>query len=108
MALRVPVVVGLKARSRFTRRARKPDSKGHFDIADRDWALESLCLLEVAIGLALGDGTTPGQLVGSLRPMLIPLQKGAGQVEPLGLLDMVGARHLTYLYVCLCHTPKTS
>jgi hypothetical protein len=48
--------------------ARKLDGKGHFDIADRDWVLESLCLLEVAIGLALGDGAIPGQLLGSLRP----------------------------------------
>jgi hypothetical protein len=28
--------------------------------------------------------------------MVIPLQKGTGQVQPLGLLDVVGARHLTY------------
>src|SRR5260370_892647 len=58
--------------------ARKLDGKGHFDIDDRDWVLESLCLLEVAIGLALGDGAIAGQLLGSLGPMRIALQKGAG------------------------------
>ena len=67
--------------------ARKFDSEGHFDIADRNWVLESLCLLEVAISLALGDGAIPGQLLGSLGPMRIPLQKGASQVGPFGLLD---------------------
>ncbi|HEX4785865.1 MAG TPA: hypothetical protein VH350_16105 [Candidatus Sulfotelmatobacter sp.] len=73
--------------------AHKLDGKGHFDIADLDWALESLCLLEVAIGLALGDGAIPSQLLGSLGPMRVALQKGARQVEPFGLLDMAGARH---------------
>ena len=58
--------------------------------------LESVCLLEVAGGLALGDGAILGQLLGSLGPMRIALQKAAGQVEPFGLLDMAGARHRTY------------
>jgi len=58
--------------------ARKLDGEGYFDIADRNWVLESLCLLEVAIGLALGDGAISGQSLGGLGPMLIPLQKGAG------------------------------
>ena len=70
--------------------------------------LESLCLLEVAIGLALGDGAIPGQSLGSLGPMRIPLQKGASQVEPFGLLDMAGPRHTTYKYTCIRQTSSTS
>jgi hypothetical protein len=70
--------------------------------------LESLCLLEVAIGLALGDRTTPGQLLGGLGPMLVLLQNGTGQVDPLGLLDLAGTGHLTYKYAYLCQQPSTS
>jgi hypothetical protein len=57
-------------------------------------------LLEVAIGLALGDGAIPGQLLGGVGPMRIPLQKDASQVDPFGLLDMAGARHVSYKYAC--------
>jgi hypothetical protein len=73
--------------------ARKLDGEGHFDIADWDGVLESLCLLEVAIGLALGDNAIPGQSLGRLGPMLMALQKGTGEVEAFGFLDMAGARH---------------
>jgi hypothetical protein len=61
-----------------------------------------------AIGLALGDGAIPGQSLGSLGPMRIPLQKGASQVEAFGFLDVAGARYLTYKYVYLCHPSSTS
>jgi hypothetical protein len=88
--------------------ARKLDGERHSDIADWDGVLESLCLLEVAIGLALGDGAIPGQSLGRLGPMRIPLQKGTGQVEPFGFLDMAGSRHLTYKYACIRQTASTS
>ncbi len=70
--------------------------------------LESLCQLEVAIGLALGNRAIPGELLGSLGPMWIPLQKGASQVEAFGLLDIAGARHMTYKYAYLRQTSSTS
>jgi hypothetical protein len=92
----------------FHETARKLDGEGYFDIADRDRVLEPLCLLQVAIGLALGDGAILGQSLGSLGPMRIPLQKGTGQVEPFGLLDMAGSRHMTYKYACIRHNSSTS
>jgi hypothetical protein len=46
--------------------AREFDGEGNFDIADRDRVLELLGLFEIAIGLAPGDGTVPGQALGGL------------------------------------------
>ena len=50
--------------------AREFDGEGNFDIADRDWVLELLGLFEIAIGLAPGEGTVPGEALGGLGQVL--------------------------------------
>jgi hypothetical protein len=81
--------------------ARELDSKGHFGIADRNRVFELLSLIEVAIGLASGDRTGPGKVLGSLGQGLVFSEQGASQVEPLGFPDIAGAGHMSYKYACL-------
>src|ERR1035437_1648058 len=87
--------------------AREFDGEGHFDIADRKWVLELLCPIEVAIGLAPGDGTSLGEAFGGRGQVRVLPKQSAGQVEPLGFLGMAGAGHMTYKYSCLCHKSRT-
>jgi hypothetical protein len=42
-----------------------------FGIADRDRTSELPCLLEIAIGLALGDGAVPGEVLGGLGQVFV-------------------------------------
>jgi len=76
--------------------------------------LELLSLFEVAIGLAPGDGTVPGETLGGLGQVFVFAQQGASQVEPFGFLGIAGASHMTYEYAYLCHksralsSPRTS
>ena len=51
--------------------AREFDGEGNFDIADRDSVLEALGLFEIAIGLALGNGTVPGEALGGLGQVFV-------------------------------------
>jgi hypothetical protein len=94
--------------------AREFDGEGHFGIADRDWVLELLSLFEVAIGLAPGNGTVPGETLGGLGQVFVFAQQDASQVEPFGFLRIAGASHMTYKYDSLCQkstalsSPRTS
>jgi len=87
--------------------AREFDGEGNFDIADRDRVLELLGLFEIAIGLAPGDGTVPGEALGGLGQVFVFAQQGASQVEPLGFLGIAGAGHMTYKYASLCLKSRT-
>jgi hypothetical protein len=69
--------------------------------------LELVCLIEVAIGLAPGDGTSLGEALGGLGQVRVFPQQSAGQVEPLGFLGIAGAGHMTYKYAYLCHKSRT-
>ena len=80
---------------------RQLDRERHFRIADRDRTFELLCLLEIAIGLAPGDGAGEGEVLGGLEQALVFPQQGASQVEPLSFLGIAGAGHIPYIYVCL-------
>ena len=59
--------------------ARKFDGEGHFGIADRDWPLELLCLLEVAIRLTFRDRAIARQSLRRLGPIPVLLQQGTGE-----------------------------
>jgi hypothetical protein len=86
--------------------AREFDGERHFGIADRDWAFELLCLFEVAIGLAPGDGTGLSELFGGLGQVLVLPQQGASQIEPFGFRGIAGTGHMTYKYVYLRHESR--
>jgi hypothetical protein len=45
----------------------------------------------------MGDGAGTGKLCGSLGKLLVT-QQIPGKVESLGFLDIVGSRHVTYIY----------
>src|ERR1017187_7047166 len=91
----------------FYQTARKLDGKRDFGIFDRNRMLESLRLLEIAIGLAFGDGATLGKAFGGLGQRSRALHQGASRIEPLGPLNICGARHETYKYVFLCNKSRT-
>jgi hypothetical protein len=57
---------------------------------------ELLGLLEIAIGLAFGDGATVGEEFGGLGQRTWALQQSASPIEPLGLLSIRGTSHTTY------------
>ena len=69
--------------------------------------LELLSPFEVAIGLAPGDGTFPGETLDRLGQVFVFAQQDARQIEPLGLLGIAGASNMTYKYACLCHKSRT-
>src|ERR1022692_2325136 len=91
----------------FYQTARKLDGKRDFGISDRNRMLELLRLLEIAIGLAFGDGVTLGKALGGLGQRSRTVQQGASRIEPLGLLSICGACHETYKYVYLRHKSRT-
>ena len=88
--------------------ARELDREGDLRIADWERAFEEFCLLEVAIRLAQGDGAGAREVVGGIGQVLVLLEQGSRQVEPLGFLDIAGTGHLTYTYACLCHKSRDS
>ena len=74
----------------FHQTARKLDCKGDFDISDRKRIGELLSPLEIAIGLAFGNGATLGEALGGLGQRTRTVQQDASPIEPLGLLNMRG------------------
>ena len=81
--------------------ARDFDGEGNLGIADRNGAFELERLLEVAIGLARGDGASLGEKCGGIGQVRVVSQQGARQIEPLGLLGIAGAGHMSYIYALL-------
>ena len=71
------------------------DREGDFGISDRNRPFQWLRLLEIAISLALGDGTGSGEMFDGLGQLLVFAQQSASQVEPLGFLDIAGTSHLS-------------
>jgi hypothetical protein len=63
--------------------------------AHRDWLFQLLRLLDVTVGLPKGDRTLARQLGDGLGTFLALSQQFASAIEPLSLLNIAGARHLS-------------
>jgi hypothetical protein len=63
--------------------------------AHRDWLFQLLRMLDVTMGLPRGDRTLSRQLGDGLDTFLELPQQLASTIEPLSLLSIAGARHLS-------------
>src|SRR5437879_2443427 len=66
-----------------------------------------LGLLQVAVSLTRGDRALPSQFPDCLGQVESPEQV-ASSVEPLGLLGIARAAHMSHIYNLLCHTSRTN
>jgi len=69
--------------------------KRQLAFAHRDWLFQLLRMLDVAMGLSRGDRTLSRQLGDGLSTLFELPQQLASTIEPLSLLSIAGARHLS-------------
>ena len=69
--------------------------KRELAFAHRDWLFQLLRMLDVTMGLPKGDRTLARQLGDGLDTFFELPQQFASTIEPLSLLGVAGARHLS-------------
>jgi len=69
--------------------------KRELAFAHRDWLFQLLRMLDVTMGLSKGDRTLSRQLGDGLGTIFELPQQFASTIEPLSLLGVAGARHLS-------------
>lgn len=74
------------------------DCEGDLGRTDGNGMAEALGLLQIAIGLARGDGACMGESPHCLRKRRTVLEQVAGVIEALRLLSGTGTWHMTYRY----------
>src|SRR5216684_5120151 len=86
---------------------REFDGERRLGVANRNRFFEMLGLLQVAVSLTRGDRALPSQFPDCLGQVESPEQV-ASSVEPLGLLGIARAAHMSHIYNLLCHTSRTN
>jgi hypothetical protein len=83
------------ARNPLDQAVGKLDGKRQFGFAGRNRPFQLLRLFEVAVGLTRRNGAVACQPLDYLGQLIDLLEQDPCAIEALGLLDIVGTRHLS-------------